>query len=330
MRYLDVCAGIGGFRLGLDQLGFECVGTVEVNSRSITTYNENFGTNHPPTDIFELKEENVNDHDILCAGFPCQAFSIAGKGAGFLDPRGTIIFEVLRIINAKKPKFVFLENVKNLVSHQKGETLKSIFDLLNNAGYVPCYKVINSKNFGVPQSRERVFIVAIRKDIYRLDFYFPAGKPNKICFNDIVNHNDNSIPISKKWNEYIDLYTGTKSEEELSFDVPKTRKKIERIAEGVVLNDCILTMRSSGIRAYPTTGILPTLAVSISGGGAMIPVYTKERRHLSLLELKRIMGFPDSYKFPVSRTDAIKQLANSVCPPVIYAIGKEILNYSDL
>jgi len=330
MRYLDVCAGIGGFRLGLEQLSFECVGTVEINGRSITTYNENFGTNHAPTDIFELKEENVKDHDILCAGFPCQSFSIAGKGEGFLDPRGTIIFEVLKIINAKKPKFVFLENVKNLVSHQKGKTLKTIYGLINDAGYVSCHKIINSKDFGVPQSRERVFIVAIRKDIYNLDFCFPSGKANKICFNDIISHGDYSIPISKKWNEYIDLYTGIKSEEELSFDVPKTRKKIERISKNVNLNDCILTMRSSGIRAYPTTGILPTLAVSISGGGAMIPIYTKERRHLSLLELKRIMGFPDSYKFTVSRTDAIKQLANSVCPSIIYAIGKEILNYNEM
>ncbi len=328
MKFLDVCSGIGGFRLGLEQLGYECVGSIEVNESSVKTYNKNYLTQHKPLSIFDANEDVIDDHDLLCAGFPCQAFSIAGKKDGFLDPRGTIIFEIIRLINSKKPKFVLLENVKNLKNHDKGRTLKEIFRLLHDIGYTPSFKILNSKQFSIAQDRERIFILAIRNDCYRLDFVFPDKVQRLVKLKDIIIKNDFSIPISDKWQEYIDFYTGDKSIDELSFELPKTRKKIERIVAGTDLKDCILTMRSSGIRAYPVDGVLPTLAVSISGGGAMIPVYTKERRHLSLTELKRIMGFPDDFEFPVSRTDAIKQLANAVCPPVISAIGESLLIYN--
>lgn len=327
MRFLDVCSGIGGFRLGLETLGFKCVGSIEVNETSVKTYNINYKTHHKAQSIFDVKESEIEDHDVLCAGFPCQAFSIAGKQDGFLDPRGTIIFEIIRIIKHKKPKFIFLENVKNLKNHENGETLKAIFKLLEDAGYIATHKVLNSRDFSIPQNRERVFIVAIRNDCYKLDFQFPHPQNIKTPFKDIICKDDYSIPISDKWQQYIDYYLGIKTGEELSFAIPKTRKKIERIHAGTNLNDCILTMRSSGIRAYSIDNVLPTLAVSISGGGAMIPIYTKERRHLSLIELRRLMGFPDEFIFPVSRTDAIKQLANSVCPPVISAIGEQLLNY---
>lgn len=327
MRFLDVCSGIGGFRLGLEPLGFKCIGSIEINENSVKTYNTNYKTNHKAQSIFDVKENQIEDHDVLCAGFPCQAFSVAGKQDGFLDPRGSIIFEIIRIIKHKKPKFVFLENVKNLKNHNKGETLNKIFNLLDAAGYIPQFDILNSKDFGVPQNRERIFIIAIRKDCYKLDFQFPIPQNIKKPFRDIISKNDYSIPISDKWQEYLDYYLGKKTAEELSFDLPKTRKKIERINKGTDLKNCVLTMRSSGIRAYSVEDVLPTLAVSISGGGAMIPVYTKERRHLSILELKRLMGFPDEFIFTVSRTDAIKQLANAVCPPVIYAVGEQLINY---
>ena len=159
-----------------------------------------------------------------------------------------------------------------------------------------------------------------------MNFEFPhCGNYTPRTIRDILELGDFSIPISEKWQEYIDLYTGKKAENEMSFQVPKTRKHIERISENCDINDCVLQIRSSGIRAYSLEGQFPTFAVSNSGGGAMIPVLTKERRHLSVLEMKRIMGFPDEFVFSVSRTDSIKQLANAVCPPVISAIYTEIM-----
>ena len=147
-----------------------------------------------------------------------------------------------------------------------------------------------------------------------------------------LNNGDYSIPISDKWQKYIDLYTGRIMESDLGFKLPKTRKKLERASKNVDLDDCVFQIRSSGIRAYSLDDPFPTFAVSNSGGGAMIPVLSKERRHLNLIEMKRLMGFPDDYIFPVSRTAAIKQLANAVCPPVIKEIANNIaeqfkLNY---
>ena len=135
---------------------------------------------------------------------------------------------------------------------------------------------------------------------------------------------DNSIPISSKWHKYIDLYQGLISSEEIGFDLPKTRKNLERIDANTDLNNCIFQIRSSGIRAISIENQYPTFAVSHSGGGAMIPVYSRERRHMSLLEMTKLMGFPTNFQFPVSRTHAIKQLSNAVCPPVIESIAKDI------
>jgi len=327
MKFLDVCAGIGGFRLAFEEIGFKCAGTIEINAKSVETYNHNFHDTVEPLSIFDLDEKCVPDHDVLCAGFPCQSFSISGKRQGFSDPRGTIIHEIIRIAKYVKPKYMVLENVKNLISHDKGNTLKTIFKMLTDIGYRPSYTVLNSKNFKVPQSRPRIFIIGIRNDLYKFDFDFPRGCNELLPVSSILDKGDTSIPISKKWNTYIDYYAGRIDENGVGFDLPKTRVTLERHPEGVDLDNCIYQMRSSGIRALDLNKPFPTLAVSISGGGAMIPVYSKERRHLSLLELKRIMGFPDNFIFPVSRTDAIKQLANSVCPPVIKEIGIRLSEY---
>lgn len=146
-----------------------------------------------------------------------------------------------------------------------------------------------------------------------------------MSFRSIIEKGDATIPISDKWQKYIDLYLGLISENDLDYELPKTRKKLERIDTGIDLGNCVFQIRSSGIRAVSIDKPLPTFAVSISGGGAMIPIYTGERRHLNLLEMKRLMGFPDDFKFPISRTNAIKQLANAVCPPVIQSIGQDII-----
>ncbi|WP_444920871.1 DNA cytosine methyltransferase [Microbulbifer sp. CnH-101-G] len=325
MKFVDYCAGIGGFRLPLEKLGLECVHTCELDSDCIKTYNQNYNESLHVSDLLSLNIKDIPDFDLLCSGFPCQPFSIAGKQKGLSDSRGNIILKIIEICKEKKPSVVFLENVANFVRHDKGSTFKRVIKEFNSLGYTLYSEVLNSSVFGVPQNRKRVYIVAFRQDINSFNFSFPTGHTLPTPLRSFLEPKDYSIPISKKWNEYIDLYTNKIDIDQVSFEVPKTRKKLERKDKDVNLEECIFQMRSSGIRALSIDKPLPTLAVSVSGGGAMIPVYSKERRHLSLLEMKRIMGFPDGFEFPVSRTSAVKQLANAVCPPVIEAIANSII-----
>ncbi|MCL2016984.1 MAG: DNA (cytosine-5-)-methyltransferase [Defluviitaleaceae bacterium] len=329
MTYAEFCTGIGGFRLGINQTSpyFECVYKNEIDSKCEKTYQENFNDNFDSRDIFNVQNFALPDFDMLCAGFPCQPFSIAGARQGFSDDRGQIIFKILDIIAAKKPKIIFLENVPNLKSHNKGRTLSAIIAHLAKLGYSVYYDILDSANFGLAQSRPRLYIVAFcNKNFGKIHFAFPKSNGKTKTIREILIAGENSIPISKKWEEYIDYYTNKKSIAELSFVPPKTRVNLERVSANCELADCIFQIRSSGIRAYSLDGQFPTFAVSNSGGGAMIPVLAKERRHISLPEIKRLMGFPETFQFSVSRTDSIKQLANAVCPPVIAAIMQEILS----
>lgn len=327
IKYGEFCAGIGGFRLGIEEseIPSKCVYINEIDEKCEKTYHLNFGEYFDSRDIFNINVESIPQLDVLCSGFPCQPFSIAGKQKGLKDTRGTIILKLFEIIDAVRPKAIFLENVANLRSHANGQTLEMIQSTLIQKGYTVFSKILDSAFFGVPQSRPRLYIVAFDQKIFgNIRFSFPKESTTPQKMRSIIKHGDYSIPISKKWEEYIDYYTGAISEEDLSFPLPKTRKSLERIAENCDLNDCVFQIRSSGIRAYSMDAPFPTFAVSNSGGGAMIPVLSKERRHLNLVEMKRIMGFPDTYCFDVSRTDSIKQLANAVCPPVISAIYKQI------
>ena len=333
IKYAEFCAGIGGFRLGIEQSLYksECVYSNEIDEKCENTYFLNFGEKFNSKDIFEVNANSIPQIDILCSGFPCQPFSIAGKQRGLEDTRGKIILKLSEIIHIIQPKVIFLENVANLKNHNKGETLRFIKKMLENNGYDVYENIINSMEFGIPQSRPRLYIIGFnRRKNGIVNFQFPKGNGKKKTIRDILAKGDYSIPISKKWEEYVEYYTGRKRESDLSFEIPKTRKKLERVSELCDLEDCILQIRSSGIRAYSLDLPFPTFAVSNSGGGAMIPVLTKEKRHISILEMKRLMGFPDEYKFNVSRTDSIKQLANAVCPPVIREIFDEIVVSSNL
>lgn len=323
--YSDLCAGIGGFRIALDSFGGKCLYSCDINPDNEKTYSANYLDRYDAYDIYDIDSRTFPYVDVICAGFPCQPFSIAGKRKGFTDSRGLIYFKIAEIIKHSQPKIVFLENVPNLLRIEKGRTFKTILNNLNELGYDSYYEVLDSSNFGVPQSRNRVYIVAFRKDLNIFGFNFTKKRTKKRSFRSIIQAGDYSIPISKKWRTYIDLYTGKISLEDIAFDVPKTRQKLERVDKNVNLNDCVFQIRSSGIRALSVDKPLPTFAVSVSGGGAMIPVYSKERRHISLIEIIRLMGFPDNFDFPVSRTNAIKQLANAVCPPVIKSIFQDIL-----
>lgn len=328
IRYAEFCTGIGGFRLGIEQsvLNAKLVYTNEIDTCCENTYKRNFGCAFDSSDIFRLNPIGLPDFEMICAGFPCQPFSQAGQERGFIDPRGTVFFKLLEIILVKKPQIVFFENVPNLIRHNGGKTYKTICKSLQNADYEISAEVLDSTFFGIPQSRPRVYIIALRKDVFgSKKIHFTSRRTPKTALRDYLELGDYSIPISDRWQEYIDLYTNKITPDEVSFALPKTRKSLERISANCDLSDCVFQIRSSGIRAYSLDEPFPTFAVSNSGGGAMIPVLSKERRHLNLTEMRRIMGFPEWYSFDaVSRTDAIKQLANAVCPPVISSICNDI------
>ncbi len=323
MRFVDFCAGIGGFRLGLEKLGFQGVYSCEIDKNCEQTYALNFNKKFDAKDISLVKSSNLPKYDLFCAGFPCQPFSIAGKRQGFHDDRSNVFDHIIRLIEATSPQVILLENVKHLIYHDKRRTFKTVINKLVESGYFVRYQVLNSKFFNVPQSRERIFILGFKSSIVADAFSFPTNHMVEKVLDDILVIGDDEHPLSNRWREYIDLYSGKKSLEEIPFQVPKTRLALENEPDTELLN-CVLQMRSSGIRAIPTNLPFPTFAVSISGGGAMIPIYVRELRHFSLLEMKRLMGFPDQFQFNVARTHAIKQLANAVCPPLVEQIGLQI------
>ncbi|MGB3557716.1 MAG: DNA (cytosine-5-)-methyltransferase, partial [Geitlerinemataceae cyanobacterium] len=168
MKFIDLFSGIGGFRLGFEAVGFQCVFSCEINSKCREVYQENFN-NSPFDDIQKIDPQTLEDFEILVAGFPCQPFSICGKKRGFEDTRGTLFFEICRIIKAKQPKIIILENVKHLIHHDRGNTLKTIFSSLEDLGYRVNYQILNSKDFGLPQHRERIFIIATQNREFDFD-----------------------------------------------------------------------------------------------------------------------------------------------------------------
>ena len=166
IKYVDFCAGIGGFRYAIDayqnrrtDINFKCVLTADIKKHAIDTYNLNFNENNPLQDIYELKPDTMETFDLLCAGFPCQPFSSAGQKKGFEDHRGGMIFKILDICKFHKPRYILLENVHNLISLNDGKYIKSIYNLFSELGYNVEYTMLNSKNYGIPQSRERVYII---------------------------------------------------------------------------------------------------------------------------------------------------------------------------
>src|SRR5699024_3344706 len=170
--YIDLFAGIGGFHTAMEKFGAKCVYASEMDKHAAITYFNNYGIK-PDGDITLVDAEEIPDHDILCAGFPCQPFSISGNRKGFEDTRGTLFFDIARIVKEKQPKLLFMENVKNFATHDKGTTLETVTATLQELGYTLYHKVLNASHFGLPQNRERIYMVAIRKDIDNYTFKFP-------------------------------------------------------------------------------------------------------------------------------------------------------------
>lgn len=298
MKIIDLCAGVGGVRLGFDKAfgGVECLLTSEIDKFAQQTYIENWGNENLQGDLFQIKENEVPDHDILLAGFPCQAFSKAGLKLGFDDVRGTVFFEILRIIRAKKPRVLFFENVPELLTHDKGKTFKTIYGLLEAEGYNVFYQRLNTKDFGLPQRRERVFIVCFLDDVF---FSFPVPPRTPTRVGDILEDADDSYTLSDNaWK---------------GFRERKERNK----ANGKGFGYQAVTADSTH------TGTI-TAQYYKDGVQCLVLQDGKNPRRLTPRECFRLQGFPDSFQIPTSKKQAYKQAGNSVSVPVIEAIAKQI------
>ena len=306
--FIDLFAGLGGFRLALESLGAKCIYSNEWDKFAQEVYKNNFGE-MPEGDITKVDENTIPDHDILCAGFPCQAFSISGKQRGFEDSRGTLFFDVARIVKCKKPKVVFMENVKNFASHDNGKTLQVVKATMEELGYSFYYKVLNATDYGIPQKRERIYMVCFRNDLKIKNFLFP--KPLKL-----TKHVEDFLLTDEKQvsNLYIDrpdIYIN-------NTDDNKYSDKSIRLG--------IVNKGGQGERIYSTKGIAITL--SANGGGVFAKtggyLINGKPRKLHQRECARLMGFPDSYIMAKNKNQAYKQFGNSVVIDVLQYIAIQI------
>lgn len=302
---IDLFAGIGGIRMGFEQAfgdDIEFVFASEIDKFACQTYETNF-CEYPMGDIRTIKVDDIPDHDILCAGFPCQPFSKAGRKLGFEDTRSTLFYEIVRIIRGKQPKAFFLENVKNLSTHQKRKTIRTIMAILENElGYDVHYKIINATEMGIPQNRERIYIVGFKKKTY---FNFPNPSSEKKVLADILETKvDPKHYISQRYLDSLKAH----------------RKRHE--AKGHGFGYCVLDR----------DGVSNTLVKGGMGHERNL-VYdcinsemknSDHLRKMSVREWARLQGFPDTFIFPVSDTQAYRQIANSVPVPVIKAIATSI------
>ncbi len=308
-RFIDLFAGIGGLRLGVERVGGQCVWSSEWDAKAQDTYEAWFG-HRPEGDITKVDAKQIDDHDLLCAGFPCQPFSIAGvskknslgRAHGFQDEtQGTLFFDIVRIIEAKRPKALLLENVKNLKSHDGGKTWRVIESTLRNLGYVIFSQVINAK-YWVPQNRERVFIVGFDASVFgsSIDFEFPTPPAGPLPkFGDIL---ETSVPEKYTLSDHLWSY------------LKKYAEKHRAAGNGF------------GFGLTDLDGIARTLSARYykDGSEILIPQVGKNPRRLMPTEARRLMGFPDHLGIVVADTPAYKQFGNSVVPLVVEAVASRI------
>lgn len=317
IKFIDLFCGIGGIRIGMETQSFQCVFSSDINIECQKTYYENFGE-LPFGDIIDVDEKSIPNHDILCAGFPCQPFSISGKQKGFEDTRGTLFFEICRIINEKKPPVVFLENVKHLVHHDKGQTLRTIIDKLNELGYEVSWKVLNGADFGVAQNRERIIIIGSR--LGKFDFSKIKTSPRKMLrdFLDVEGEFEFLNP-----NEYT-LIANPKQQPSSGLIFAGYRNKSIRKVGVRPGTEHLSRVHKQPNRIYSVNGIHPTLPSQETSGRFFVLTNDNRVRKLTLNECWRIMGFSENYKKISSVGEQYKQLGNSVCVPMIEAVAKEI------
>ena len=318
-EFIDLFAGIGGFRLALQNLGGKCVFSSEWDREAQKTYSANFGET-PFGDITkETTKSYIPDNfDILCAGFPCQAFSIAGKRGGFEDTRGTLFFDVAEIIKRKQPKAVFLENVKGLRSHNRGKTLETILNVLrNDLGYfVPEPEIVNAKDFGVPQNRERIYIVAFNSNTGIKNFEYPKPTNQKAVFADVK---EGKIPATK-------YYLSTQYLQTLYNHRSRHRSKGNGFGFEIIPDDGIANAIVVGGMGRERNLVYDNRLQDFTPTTRIKGEVNREGiRKMTPREWARLQGFPDNFIIPVADTSAYKQFGNSVAVPAIQATANEIL-----
>lgn len=318
-EFIDLFAGIGGFRLALQNLEGKCVYTSEWDKYSIQTYKANFGE-IPFGDITnpETKKYIPDNFDLLCAGFPCQAFSIAGRRGGFEDTRGTLFFDVAEIIKKKQPKAIFLENVKGLMNHDRGKTLATILNVLREDlnYFVPEPQILNAKEFGVPQNRERVFIVGFHKETGINDFEYPKPTNKKVVLENILEEDEVSVKY----------YLSTSYMNTLRVHKARHESKGNGFGYEIIPNDGTANAVLCGgmgrernlVFDDRLTNFRPV--TNISG-----EVNREGIRKMTPREWARLQGFPDNFKIVVSDAQAYKQFGNSVAVPAIQATAEKIV-----
>ena len=291
---IDLFAGIGGIRLGFEEFGCKTVFSCEWDKYAQKMYEANFNEK-PFGDINDIAPEDIPDHDILLAGFPCQPFSIAGKQLGFADTRGTLFFNIEKILEEKKPYGFLLENVSRLVTHDKGRTFKVIIDKLEGLGYTVYYKVLNTIDFGLPQLRKRIYIVGFKDKIH---FQFPKPDGTKLTLEDILEP-EKDIP-----NNYY-----------VSEEIKK--KRLSKVKPNAPYPSIWHENIGGNISALPHS-------CALRAGGSYNYLLVNGERRLTGREMLRLQGFPDSFKINVVYTQARKIAGNSVTVKVIELIAKQI------
>lgn len=317
MKFIDLFCGVGGIRLGMEDAGFKCIFSCDINKDCQKTYLENFGE-LPTGDIKLINEKTIPNHQILCAGFPCQPFSISGRQKGFSDTRGTMFFEICRIIKEKNPPIVVLENVKHLIYHDHGNTLKTIIQNLEDLGYTVNSKVLNALDFGVPQNRERILIIGSKSGI-KFDFAKIKTQERKRLV-DFLDKEGNFEFL--KEDSYTLLENPKQQLSGLIF-AGYRNKSIRKVGirEGT---EHLSRVHKQPNRIYSVLGSHPTLPSQEPSGRFFILLENGKVRKLTLNECWRIMGFPESYKKISSIAEQYKQLGNSVCVPMIAAVAEQI------
>lgn len=304
-RFIDLFAGIGGIRIPFQELGGKCVFTSEWDKFAQKTYRINFGE-EPSGDITLVNEKEIPDFDILLGGFPCQPFSQAGLKKGFSDTRGTLFFEIERIMKEKRPKAFLLENVKQLKGHDKGRTLAVILEHLHALNYYVKFEILRAGDFGVPQNRERIYIVGFDKNYFILpddyEFEFPKPTHTKTRLGDILEKD-----VDEKYTISDALWQGHQ------------RRKKEHKEKGNGFGYSLFNENSEYTNTISARYYKDGSEILIDQGQDINP------RKLTPRECARLQGFPEQFIIPVSDTQAYKQFGNSVAVPVIRAVAKRII-----
>lgn len=308
MKAVGLFAGVGGIELGFSQNGIETIWANEIDEKASVTYKLNHNHELVTEDINNIDSDDIPDMDILLAGFPCQAFSVAGYRKGFEDERGNIFFQVARVLRDKRPSVVFLENVKNLVGHDSGNTYRVILETLHEYGYHVKDKVLNASEYGnVPQNRERIYIVGFLDENAYKNFEFPQPIPLTKTLKDVVAF-DNKVD---------DKYYYT--EEKYKF--------YDQLKEGMVNKDTLYQWRRVYVRENKSN-LCPTLTANMGTGGHNVPLLLAKHgiRKLTPKECFMLQGYPVDFILPddMAQSHLYKQAGNSVVVPVINRIAKNI------